>query len=67
MRVAIIGADRPWGALLAAGLDAGFEVVPLGAEHTSDLADYRQVDLLRREAVDAALAGCGGHRSRCSR
>ena len=57
MRVAIIGADRPWGALLAAELGAGLEVVPLGAEDTSDLADYRQVDLLQREAVDAALAG----------
>ena len=31
MRVAIIGADRPWGARLAAELGAGFEVVALGA------------------------------------
>ena len=57
MRVAVIGADRPWGALLAAGLGAGFEVVALGAEDTSDLAGYRQVDLLQREALDPALAG----------
>ena len=57
MRVAVIGADRPWGALLAAELDEGFEVVALGAEETSDLANYRQVDLLQREAVDSALAG----------
>ena len=57
MRVAVIGADRPWGALLAAGLGADFEVVALGAEETSDLADYRQVDLLQREAVDPVLAG----------
>ena len=57
MRVAVIGADRPWGALLAAGLGAGFEVVALGAEETSDLANYRQGDLLQREALDPALAG----------
>ena len=56
MRVAVIGADRPWGALLAAGLGAGFEVVALGAEDTSDPAGYRQVDLLQREALDPALA-----------
>ena len=53
MRVAIIGADRPWGARLAAGLGAGFEVVALGAADSSD----QQVDLLQREALDAALAG----------
>ncbi len=57
MRVAIIGADGPWGALLAAELGAGFEVVALGAEETSDLAGYRQVDLLQREALDPVLAG----------
>ncbi len=57
MRVAVIGADRPWGALLAAGLGAEFEVVALGAEENSDLANYRQVDLLQREALDSALAG----------
>lgn len=57
MRVAIIGADRPWGARLAAELGAGFEVVVLGAAESSDLVGYRQVDLLQREALDAALAG----------
>ena len=57
MRVAVIGADRPWGVLLAAGLGEGFEVAALGAEETSDLAGYRQVDLLQREALDPALAG----------
>lgn len=57
MRVAIIGADRPWGARLAAELGAGLEVVALGAAESSDLAGYRQVDLLQREALDAALAG----------
>ncbi len=57
MRVAVIGADRPWGTLLAAELVAEFEVVALGAEETSDLAGYRQVDLLQREALDPALAG----------
>ena len=57
MRVAVIGADRPWGARLAAELGAGFEVVVLGAAESSDLAGYRQVDLLQREALDAALAG----------
>ena len=57
MRVAVIGADRPWGALLAAELGAEFEVVAIGAEETSDLAGYRQVDLLQREALDPALAG----------
>ena len=49
MRVAVICADRPWGALLAAGLGASCEVVVLGAEETSDLAGYRQVNLLQRE------------------
>lgn len=57
MRVAVIGADRPWGALLAAGLGAGFEVAAVGAEETSGLANYRQVDLLQSEALDPALAG----------
>ena len=57
MRVAIIGADRPWGARLAAELGAEFEVVALGAAETSDLANYRQVDLLQREALDPVLAG----------
>ncbi len=57
MRVAVIGADRPWGALLAAELGAEFEVVVFGAEETSDLAGYRQVDLLQREALDPVLAG----------
>ncbi|MYK39833.1 MAG: NAD(P)-dependent oxidoreductase [Gemmatimonadetes bacterium] len=57
MRVAVIGADRPWGALLAAELGAEFEVVAIGAEETSDLAGYRQVDLLQREALDPVLAG----------
>ena len=57
MRVAVIGADRPWGALLAAELGAEFEVVAIGAEETSDLAGYRQVDLLQCEALDPELAG----------
>ena len=57
MRVAIIGADRPWGALLAAELGEELEVVALGAAETSDLANYRQVDLLQREALDPVLAG----------
>ena len=57
MRVAVIGADRPWGALLAAELGEGFEVMALGAEKNSDLAGYRQVDLLQREVLDPALAG----------
>ena len=47
MNVLVIGADRPWGALLAAGLGAGFEVVAIGSE----------VDLLERESVDPVLAG----------
>ena len=57
MRVAIIGVDCPWGALLAAELGAEFEVVAFGAEEASDLANYRQVDLLQRDALDPALAG----------
>lgn len=57
MRVAVIGADRPWGGLLAAGLGAGFEVAAIGAEETSTLDNYLQVDLLQREALDPALAG----------
>lgn len=59
MRVAIIGADRLWGALLAAELGAGLEVVALGAAETSDLAGYRQVDLLQREALDPVLRPSG--------
>ena len=51
MRVAVIGADRSWGALLAAELGAEFEVVAFGAEETNDLAGYRRVDLLQREGV----------------
>ena len=47
MNVLVIGADRPWGALLAAGLGAGFEVVAIGSE----------VDLLERASVDPVLAG----------
>ena len=57
MRVAVIGSDRPWGALLAAELGAEFEVVAIGVEETSDLVGYQQVDLLQREALDPALAG----------
>ena len=57
MRVAVIGADRPWGALLAAGLGSGFEVAAIGGEETSGLAGYRQADLLQRESLDPALAG----------
>ena len=57
MRMAIIGADRPWGTLLAAELSAEFEIVALGAEDTSDLAGYRQVDLLQRGSLDPVLAG----------
>ena len=57
MRVAIIGADRPWGTLLAAELSAEFEIVALGAEDTSHLAGYRQVDLLQRESLDPVLTG----------
>ncbi len=57
MHVGIIGADRPWGALLAAELGAEFEVMGLGAEDRSDLANYRQVDLLQREALEPALTG----------
>lgn len=47
MNVVVIGADRPWGALLATGLGAGFEVVAIGSE----------VNLLQRELLDPVLAG----------
>ena len=57
MNVAVIGADRPWGALLATKLGAGFEVVAIGSEDARDLDGYRQVDLLERESVDPVLAG----------
>ena len=57
MNVAVIGADRPWGALLATRLGAGFEVVAIGSEDARDFAGYRQVDLLERESVDPVLAG----------
>ena len=57
MNVAVIGADRPWGALLATGLGEGFEVVAIGSEDVRDLDGYRQVDLLERESVDPVLGG----------
>ncbi len=47
MTVLVIGADRPWGALLVTGLGAGFEVVAIGSE----------VDLLERASVDPVLEG----------
>ena len=57
MNVAVIGADRPWGALLMDGLGVGFEVVAIGSEDAPGLDGYRQVDLLERESVDPVLAG----------
>ena len=57
MNVAVIGADRPWGALLMDGLGVGFEVVAIGSEDALGLDGYRQVDLLERESVDPVLGG----------
>ena len=57
MNVAVIGADRPWGALLMDGLGVGFEVVAIGSEDAPGLDGYRQVDLLERESVDPVLGG----------
>ena len=57
MNVAVIGADRPWGALLMDGLGVGFEVVAIGSEDARDLEGYRQVDLLERESLDPVLGG----------
>ena len=57
MNVAVIGADRPWGALLMDGLGVGFEVVAIGSEDAPGLVGYRQVDLLERESLDPVLAG----------
>ena len=57
MNVAVIGADRPWGALLMDGLGVGFEVVAIGSEDARDLVGYRQVDLLERESLDPVLGG----------
>ena len=57
MNVAVIGADRPWGALLATGLGAGFEVVAIGSEDVREVVGYRQVDLLGRASLDPVLAG----------
>ena len=57
MNVAVIGADRPWGALLMDGLGVGFEVVAIGSEDAPDLDGYRQVDLLERESLDPVLGG----------
>ena len=56
MNVAVIGADRPWGALLMDGLGVGFEVVAIGSEDAPGLDGYRQVDLLERESLDPVLA-----------
>ena len=57
MNVAVIGADRPWGALLMDGLGVGFEVVAIGSEDAPGLDGYRQVDLLERESLDPVLGG----------
>ncbi|MEE3259166.1 MAG: hypothetical protein VX293_08140 [Candidatus Latescibacterota bacterium] len=57
MRVTVIGADRPLGAALASGLGDGFAVAAIGVGEVGDVDDYQQVDLLEREALDAALAG----------
>ena len=57
MNVVVIGADRPWGALLATGLGAGFEVVVIGSEDARDFAGYRQVDLLERASLDPVMGG----------
>ena len=57
MNVAVIGADRPWGALLMDGLGVGFGVVAIGSEDAPGLVGYRQVDLLERESLDPVLGG----------
>ena len=64
MNVAVIGADRPWGALLMDGLGVGFEVVAIGSEDAPGLDGYRQVDLLERESVGS---GAGRRRGGCVR
>ena len=56
MRVTVIGANRPLGALLASGLREGFEVAAIGAGEVADIEGYGQVDLLERTAMDAVLA-----------
>ena len=56
MKVTIIGADRPLGSALAEGLGADFEVVGVGA---ASAEGCRPVEILEREALDAALAGAG--------
>ena len=54
MRVTVIGADRPLGAALTAGLGADFAVVGVGATAAEGC---RLVDILKPEALAAALAG----------
>ena len=56
MRVTVIGADRPLGAALTAGLGADFEVVGVGPTQAEGC---RLVDTLKPEALAAALAGAG--------
>ena len=54
MNVTVVGADRPLGAALAAGLGPEFEVAAIGA---TSAEGCRSVDILERDALDAALTG----------
>ena len=56
MNITVIGADRPLGAALAAGLGPEFEVTAIGQMAAEGC---RAVDILERDALDAALAGAG--------
>ena len=56
MNVTVIGADRPLGAALAAGLGPEFEVTAIGQTAAEAC---RAVDILERDVLDAALAGAG--------
>ena len=57
MRIMVIGADCSLGAALVVWLEQNFEVAAIGSGIESDIAGYRQVDLLAPEEVDAVLDG----------
>ncbi len=57
MRVMVVGADRPLGALLVSGLRDGAEVVAIGSGQKARVDGCGQVDLFDRDAIHTALVG----------
>ena len=64
MNITVIGADRPLGAALAGGLGPEFEVTSIGQTAAEGC---RAVDILERDAREAALRDARGGRAPCQR